>query len=91
MSEAENIAFEFACYIADRVPRGTAWATVYDEMCHVVRSRSFRGMGYAELSDIGVSLSIIGLDRTVQLLERAWGHLSEPSKIGPHPASHDSR
>jgi len=29
-------------------------------------------MGYAELSDAGVSLSIMGLDQTCELLDEAW-------------------
>lgn len=76
MSQADGLAFEFACYIATRVPRDTPWTNVYDEMCRVARSRAFRGMGYAELSDVGVSLSITGLDRTCQLLDTAWERLS---------------
>jgi hypothetical protein len=76
MSEADGLAFEFACYIANRVPRETPWTRVYDEMCRVARSRAFRGMGYAELAEAGVSLSITGLDRTCQLLDRAWERMS---------------
>jgi hypothetical protein len=72
MSQAENIPYAFACYIASQVSRDTPWTRVYDEMCRVARSRSFRGMGYAELSDAGVSLSITGLDHICQLLDEAW-------------------
>jgi hypothetical protein len=72
MGQAENIPYEFARYIASQVSRDTPWTHVYDEMCRVARSRSFRGMGYAELSDAGVSLSIMGLDRICQLLDEAW-------------------
>jgi hypothetical protein len=72
MIQASGVAFDFARYIASRTPRDTPWTSVYDEMCRVARSRAFRGMGYAELSDVGVSLSITGLDRICQLLDRAW-------------------
>jgi len=72
MSQAEGVAFEFARYIASRTPRDTPWTRVYDEMCYVARSRVFHGMGYAELSEAGVSLSITGLDHICQLLDRAW-------------------
>jgi len=78
MSEADSVAFEFACYIAARMPRNTPWPYVYDEMCRVARSRSFHGMGYAELSDAGVSLSITGLDRICQLLDLAWERSVDP-------------
>jgi hypothetical protein len=72
MSQANAIATEFARYIASRAPRGTPWTSVYDEMCRVAQSRAFRGMGYSELSDAGVSLSITGLDRICQLVDKAW-------------------
>jgi hypothetical protein len=72
MSHAEGTAAEFARYIADRAPRGTPWTSVYDEMCRVARSRAFRGMGYSELSEAGVSLSITGLNRICQLVDREW-------------------
>jgi hypothetical protein len=72
MGYANGVAFEFARYIAARAPRGTPWTSVYDEMCRVARSRAFRGMGYSELSDVGVSLSITGLDRICQLVDKAW-------------------
>jgi hypothetical protein len=29
-------------------------------------------MGYSELSDVGVSLSITGLDRICRLVDEAW-------------------
>jgi hypothetical protein len=72
MNRADGLAFEFARYIASRTSRDTPWTRVYDEMCHVARSRAFHGMGYAELSEVGVSLSITGLDRICRLLDRAW-------------------
>jgi hypothetical protein len=77
VGEAQNVASEFARYIAARISRSTPWTLVYDEMCRVVRSRAFRGMGYAELSDAGVSLSITGLDQTCQLLDEAWEQIDE--------------
>jgi hypothetical protein len=72
MSQSSGVAAEFARYIASRAPRGTPWTTVYDEMCRVARSRDFRGMGYSELSAIGVSLSITGLDRICRLVDKEW-------------------
>jgi hypothetical protein len=72
MSQADGIAVEFAHYIASRAPRGTPWTAVYDEMCRVARLRAFRGMGYSELSDAGVSLSITRVDRICDLVDLAW-------------------
>jgi hypothetical protein len=72
MNQVGSIAYEFARYIASRMPRGTPWTSVYDEMCRVARCKEFHGMGYAELSDAGISLSIVGLDRLSRLLDEAW-------------------
>jgi hypothetical protein len=72
VSQADSLPLEFARYIVARMPLGTPWPEVYDEMCRVARSRAFRGMGYQELADAGISLSIIGLERVCQLLEQAW-------------------
>ena len=76
MVYANGIASEFARYIAARAPRGTPWTSVYDEMCRVARSRAFRGMGYSELLEAGVSLSITRLDHICQLVDKAWDQLA---------------
>jgi hypothetical protein len=89
MNEADGIPFEFACYIASRMSRDTPWTHVYDEMCRVVQSRAFRGMGYAELSDAGVSLAITGLDRLSRLLDKAWE--GEGERAGRGAATRVSR
>jgi hypothetical protein len=34
-------------------------------------------MGYAELLAVGVSLSIMGLDQTCQLLDEAWEQIDD--------------
>ena len=81
MGYANGIAFEFARYIASRAPRGTPWTSVYDEMCRVARSRAFRGMGYSELLDAGISLSITGLDRICQLVDKAWDQQSATDEV----------
>ncbi len=81
MVYANGIASDFARYIADRAPRGTPWTSVYDEMCRVARSRAFRGMGYAELLDAGVSLSITGLDKICDLVDKAWEHESGTEEV----------
>ena len=68
--EDNPLAEEFVCFCLQR--RGHKWPELYDEMCRVARSRAFRGMGYSELSEAGVSLSITGLDRICQLVDREW-------------------
>jgi hypothetical protein len=85
MSCSDSTAYEFARYIASRAPRGTPWTKIYDEMCRVAQSRAFRGMGYSELSDAGVSLAITGLDRLCRLLDQAWEQ-EPPEEAGESPS-----
>ena len=81
MPQAELLASDFAHYIATLTPRDTPWPRVYDEMCRVARSRAFRGMGYDELSEAGISLSIMGTAHLCQLLEQAWDQQEDPKEI----------
>ena len=83
MDRTESIPVEFAFFVTSRMPRTTPWAHVYDEMCRIVQSRAFRGMGYAELAEAGVSLSILGVDRLGQLLDQAWERAGDASGAVP--------
>ena len=83
MPQAELLASDFAHYIATLTPRDTPWPRVYDEMCRVARSRAFRGMGYDELSEAGISLSIMGTAHLCQLLEQAWDQQEDPKELKP--------
>ncbi len=65
--EDNPVAAEFVCFCLER--RGNHWPELYDEMCRVASHRLFRGMGYAELSDQGVSLSLANMSRLATLAE----------------------
>jgi hypothetical protein len=54
------LAREFVSFCVER--RGCKWPELYDEMCRVASYRLFKGMGYRELNDHGVSLSLSNLD-----------------------------
>ena len=66
--EASDIALEFVrfCYRRRRV----AWPALYDEMSAVASRSTFRGMGYGELAEHGVSFCLEDLSRLVALTER---------------------
>jgi hypothetical protein len=59
------IAEEFVTFCLER--RGHEWPELYDEMCRVASHRLFRGMGYRELQDHGVSLSLANMERLATL------------------------
>jgi len=67
-AEGVDIALEFVrfCYRRRRV----AWPSLYDEMSAVAARGTFRGMGYGELAERGVSFCLGDLPRLVALTER---------------------
>ncbi len=45
------------------------WPALYDEMCWVVGQRLFRGLGYAELRKVGISLSLTNIENTIRMVD----------------------
>jgi hypothetical protein len=60
--EAED--FVRFCYQRRRVP----WPELYDEMCAVATRGLFRGMGRAELAEVGIGFSLFESPRLAQLV-----------------------
>ena len=48
---------------------GEAWPALYDEMCWVAGRHLFRGMGYAELRGLGLSLSLTNIEGTIRMVD----------------------
>lgn len=65
--EDNALAEEFICFCLER--RGYKWPELYDEMCRVASHRLFKGMGYTELKDHGVSLSLANIGQLAALAE----------------------
>jgi hypothetical protein len=61
------LAREFVSFCLER--RGHKWPELYDEMCRVASYRLFRDMGYRELNDHGVSLSLLNMDTLAALAD----------------------
>lgn len=63
-----DVCLEFVrfCYRRRRV----SWPELYDEMCAVAARGSFRGLGYAELADFGITFSLSELPRLVALTQQ---------------------
>lgn len=56
-----DVAIEFIAFCYDRSRR--EWPRLYDEMCYVAGQRLYRGLGYDELRDVGVDLTISGMTK----------------------------
>jgi hypothetical protein len=72
MSTMNSLAPElrdFILFCAER--RGAGWPILYDEMALVAGQRLFRGLGRAELEQLGLSLSLGNVERTLELVRRA--------------------
>jgi hypothetical protein len=59
---------DFILFCVDR--RGADWPVLYDEMALVAGQRLFKGMGRAELEQLGLSLTLDRLDKTLELVRR---------------------
>ena len=66
--EGVDLALEFVrfCYRRRRV----AWPLLYDEMCAVAGHGLFRGMGYLDLAEHGISFCLAEMSRLVELTQR---------------------
>jgi len=62
----EALDFVRFCYRRRRV----AWPALYDEMSAVAARGAFKGMGYGELAEHGISFCLSDLARLVALTER---------------------
>ncbi len=56
------LAIEFIAFCFNR--RSVDWPQLYDEMCYVAGNRLYKGLGYEELRDVGLDLTLVGLART---------------------------
>ena len=59
---------DFILFCANR--HGAKWPVIYDEMTKVAGQRLFRGMGYPELKQLGLSFSLSSLDKTIELVKQ---------------------
>ena len=58
--------------------QGKEWPALYDEMCWVVGHRLFRGLGYAELRKLGLSLALTNIEDTIRMVDSV---ISEEEKV----------
>lgn len=60
-----QVAIDFISFCFSR--RSVEWPLLYDEMCYVASNRLYRGLGYGELREIGLDLTLSGLVRTSRI------------------------
>lgn len=60
---------DFILFCAER--RGVEWPALYDEMARVAGQHLFRGLGRSELKQLGLSLALDSLDKTLELVKQA--------------------
>jgi hypothetical protein len=59
---------DFILFCVER--RGATWPVLYDEMALVAGQRLFNGLGRVELEQLGLSLALDSLDRTLELVRQ---------------------
>ena len=67
MKTPSPLAREFILFCANR--NHSQWPALYDEMCWVAGHRLFRGLGYAELREAGLSLGLTNIEATIRMVE----------------------
>jgi hypothetical protein len=50
--------------------RPVRWPMLYDELCHMASRGLFRGLGFAELAELGLSFSLCELPKLARLATR---------------------
>lgn len=67
METLNPLARDFILFCVHR--QGREWPALYDEMCRVAGRHLFRGLGYAELRGLGVSLSLTSIEDTIRMVD----------------------
>jgi|SRR5438105_15428095 len=60
-----QVAIDFISFCFSR--REVEWPLLYDEMCRVASNKLYRGLGYEELREAGLDLTLGGLVRTSRI------------------------
>ena len=67
MEILDPLARDFILFCVHR--QGREWPALYDEMCWVAGRRLFRGLGYADLREMGLSFSLVSIDDTIRMVD----------------------
>ena len=67
MEDASPIELDFVLFCTRRC--GLKWPDLYDEMCWVAGQHLYKGMGYSELAQQGISFALEGIERIACIAE----------------------
>ena len=67
MEDINPVVHDFIIFCMQR--NGKEWPALYDDMCRVAGQHLFRGLGYAELKRLGLSLSLNSIDDTIRMVD----------------------
>ncbi len=76
--ELAQLAIDFVSFCFAR--RAVDWPLLYDEMCYVASNRLYRGLGYEELRDAGLDLTLGGLVRTSRVANEITREMRRSSR-----------
>ena len=86
MESVDPIVGGFILFCINR--RGNHWPALYDEMCRVAGRHLYKGMGYEELRERGLSFSLDGVEKTIGMVETLGatrvGGENRPQPASPH-------
>ncbi|MEX2547887.1 MAG: hypothetical protein WD830_08895 [Chloroflexota bacterium] len=79
----EALEFVRFCYRRRRV----GWPALYDEMCAVAAHGAYRGLGFAELAERGVTFCLSDMHRFISMLQQviAEERTSPEPPLNPAP------
>ena len=67
MEPLNSVAHDFILFCIRRQRK--EWPALYDEMCWVAGHRLFRGLGYADLRKLGLSLALTNIEDTIRMVD----------------------
>ncbi len=67
METLNPVAHDFILFCIRR--QGKEWPALYDEMSWVAGHRLFRGLGYADLKKLGLSLALTNIEDTIRMVD----------------------
>ena len=70
-----QVAIDFISFCFAR--RAVEWPLLYDEMCYVASNRLYRGLGYEELREVGLDLTLGGLVKTSRIANEVTRHVRD--------------
>ncbi len=78
----ESLDFVRFCYRRRRV----GWPSLYDEMCAVASRGAYRGLGFAELAERGITFCLSDMPRLTALLEQVIAEEQSSPEPSVNPA-----